>query len=114
MRQSSLFPNAEPLIPFPGKETSEGVLIFVRITPKAASTYTGKVALDGQGVAWLKVYVTAPAKENQANEALLRFLAKSLGYPPSALQLIKGHTAKEKTILIPGRNLKEIEHRLLS
>ena len=48
----------------------------------------------------IKVKVTAPPVEGKANEALIRFLAKGFGIPPSCIEIIKGLHSREKTLRI--------------
>jgi len=52
----------------------------------------------------LKVFLTAPAKDNKANEALVVFLAKTLGIRKSQVTVIKGHTSRHKQVLVRGIN----------
>jgi hypothetical protein len=59
----------------------------VRLTPRARAA-----RIDGVEGGLLKVAVTAPAAENQANEALLRLLAK---VAPAAYQLIDRRGCQE-------------------
>ena len=48
----------------------------------------------------LKIKVKAPAVEGKANAELLRFLAEKLGIRANQLRIIRGETAKLKTICI--------------
>jgi uncharacterized protein len=48
----------------------------------------------------LKIKVKAPAVEGKANAELLRFLAETLGVRPGQLRIVRGGTAKLKTIAI--------------
>ena len=50
----------------------------------------------------LKVAVTAPPVENQANDALLRLLAKQLRVPRRDLSIIAGATSRNKILHIAG------------
>ena len=53
---------------------------------------------------FLKVKVTAQPIDNKANKALVEFLAKQFKIPKSYIEIIKGNTSKEKTILISNIN----------
>jgi len=46
----------------------------------------------------LKVYLTAPAIEGKANNALLEFLAEHLGVKRSALTIIRGEKSRDKIV----------------
>lgn len=50
----------------------------------------------------LKIKVKAPAVEGKANAELLRFLAERLRVRANQLQILRGETAKLKTIAIEG------------
>ena len=47
----------------------------------------------------IKVKVTAQPIENKANKALIEFLSKSLKIAKSNIEIVKGETSKEKTLL---------------
>jgi len=50
----------------------------------------------------IKIKLTAPPVEGKANEALIRFLAKTWDISPSQIEIVKGHHAREKTVRISG------------
>lgn len=50
----------------------------------------------------LKIKVKAPAVEGKANAELLRFLAAELDVRVSQLRIVRGETAKLKTIAVDG------------
>ena len=81
---------------------TDGVMVTVRLTPKG-----GRDAIDGvetlaDGRPVLKVRVRAVASEGQANDALTKLLAKSLGIAPKQVTLVAGATARIKRIKIAG------------
>ena len=49
----------------------------------------------------LKVQLTAPPVDGEANEALLKFLSKLLGVPRRDVTLLRGETSRRKTVLLP-------------
>lgn len=49
----------------------------------------------------LKLKIAAPPLEGKANQELIRFLADKLDLAPSTIQLLKGHTSKQKTLELP-------------
>ena len=86
----------------PWAATAGGVTLAVRLTPKG-----GRDAVDGveqlaDGRAVLKVRVAAPPSEGEANDALVRLLAKALGVPPRDVALAAGATARVKRLTIAG------------
>jgi hypothetical protein len=48
------------------------------------------------------VQVKEPPEKNKANKAILKLLAKELGLPSSALELVQGATSTTKTIRVNG------------
>jgi hypothetical protein len=60
----------------------------------------------------LVVKLTAPPVDGEANAALARFLARLLGVPPSAVQLVRGATAREKLVRVAGLRAPEVRARL--
>lgn len=78
------------------------VVLTVRLTPKAQrDSLDGIGALsDGRAVALARV--RAVPDKGQANRALVELLAKSLGVPKSAIEVIAGATARLKQVRIAG------------
>ena len=72
-------------------------LIDVRVQPRAARNSIGKV-VDAR----LRIRTTAPPADGKANAAVTRLLARYLGVPPSRLELVRGHTHRDKCFLIRG------------
>jgi hypothetical protein len=60
----------------------------------------------------LKIKLTAPPVEGEANEACLDFLAKLLDLPPSRLAIIQGARSRTKLIRIMGLTQEEVHARL--
>ena len=81
--------------------------IRVRLTPRAA-----RDEIAGWQGDVLRVRVTAPPVEGQANAALARLLARALGVPPSRVGVIAGARGREKTVAIEGLSQEEALLRL--
>lgn len=86
----------------PWAAVSGGVALAVRLTPKG-----GRDAIDGveqlaDGRAVLKARVRAAPSEGEANEALVRLIAKTLGVPPRDVTLAAGATSRVKRLTITG------------
>jgi hypothetical protein len=76
--------------------------VTVRLTPKG-----GRDAIDGieqmaDGRSVLKVRVRAAPREGEANDALVRLLAKSLGVAARQVILVAGATTRIKRLEIAG------------
>lgn len=78
--------------------------IHVRVTPRAVrDEIVARIGGD------LLIRVTAPPDGGRANEAVCRLVAKSIGVPKSALDVVRGHTARHKAIDIAGVSQREAD-----
>ncbi len=50
----------------------------------------------------LKVEVTAPPERGRANEAVIRLLARTLGVPRAAVEIVSGASGRDKSVRIHG------------
>lgn len=82
------------------KQMPDGLLIRIKIVPNSSKN---DIIIEED---FIKVKVTAQPIENKANKALVEFLSKRFKIPKTYIQIIKGETSKEKTILL-GTNDKE-------
>jgi uncharacterized protein (TIGR00251 family) len=64
------------------------------------------------GEAAIAIKLQAPPVEGAANAALLRFVAKRLGVPASAVQLLRGHTSRHKQIAVEGWTASAVREAL--
>ena len=76
------------------KTTENGLIIKVKIVPNSSRN---EIILEEE---FIKVKVTAQPIENKANKALIGFLSKQFKLPKTSIQIIKGETSKDKTILL--------------
>lgn len=49
---------------------------------------------------FIKIKLTAPALENKANQALIKFLSKQWGIPKNKISLLQGEKSRTKLIKI--------------
>ena len=68
--------------------------------------------MDAEGRPVLKVRVRARPVEGEANEALIRLLAKALGVPKSAVAIHRGGQSRTKILVIEGLSEPELKARL--
>ncbi len=71
--------------------------LSVRVVPRSAKE--GVAGFEG-GV--VRIRLNAPPVEGQANEALVRFLAKTLGVPKSRITLVAGEKGRSKVVRVDG------------
>ena len=84
----------------------------VRLTPGASADRIDGWDVDVDGRPILKVRVRARPVEGEANAALLKLLAKSLGVPKSAVSLERGGQSRIKMIAVAGLTDDEAKSRL--
>ena len=84
-----------------------GICLAVKLLPRAGKNEIGP-ALGHE----LKIKLTAPPVDGAANDALIRFLAETLGCPRSAVQIIRGQTSRHKTVAIAGMDAAAARARL--
>lgn len=87
------------------REEKDGVIFKVRVQPRAS----------GNGVAGLfedavKLRLTAPPVEGEANEACRTFLAKLLSVPRSHVEILSGSTGRNKTIKVLGVSAEKVSN----
>jgi uncharacterized protein YggU (UPF0235/DUF167 family) len=75
---------------------SDGARLDVRVRPGAKQDAWGGRMADGR----FKVLVAAPAIEGRANEALVAFVARSLGVPRRAVRVTHGAGGRDKRLAI--------------
>lgn len=85
----------------------------VRLQHGAAADRIDGWTSDAEGRAVLKVRVRARPIEGEANEALIRLLAKSLGVPKSSVSVGRGAQSRLKMIVVQGLDDEELRLRLL-
>lgn len=79
------------------KEDQNGVVIKVRVQPRAA-----KNSLAGEMEGALKVRLTAPPVDGAANEACCKFFGEVFGIAKSNVEIVSGHTGRNKLVRIRG------------
>jgi len=73
----------------------DGVLLALSVMPNAKRT-----AVDGLHDGALRVRLAAPPIEGRANEALIAWLAKSLGVPKRDVELLRGESSRRKQLVV--------------
>lgn len=83
--------------PVPG-----GLVVAVRLTPRAARDSIDGVGRLADGSEVLQVRVRAVPAEGAANRALVLILSKALKVPKSAVAIVAGGAARLKQVRIEG------------
>lgn len=79
------------------REHDGGVTFDVLVQPRASRAKVGPLH-DGR----LKVAVTAPPVDGEANAAVIELLAKTLGVAKGAVSIVAGATGRRKTVHVKG------------
>ncbi len=88
-------------------EDKEGCILKVRVQPKASNN---QVAGFDEGT--LRLRVTAPPVDGQANAAVIALLAKTLGVSKSKVQIIRGHSSRDKVVSVDTLTEQEVRRRI--
>jgi hypothetical protein len=82
-------------------------LVRLRVQPRASRD---------EIVGWqddaLRVRVTAPPVDGDANAAVRRVVARALGVAPSAVALVRGERSRDKVVRVAGLSLADVRARL--
>lgn len=76
------------------KVTKDGVVLQLKISPNASKN---AILKDDTGI---KIKLTAQPIEGKANKALVEFLSKQLKIPKTSIEILRGETSKDKTLLL--------------
>ena len=86
------------------REEDDGALCFdVRVVPRASKSGTA-----GEHDGALRVRVAAPPVEGAANAELVRTLAKALGIPARAVEIVGGLASKNKRVRVRGADAESL------
>ena len=89
------------------KQTEAGATLSVRIQPRASKNGVTRME-DGS----LKIRLTAPPVDGAANEALVKFLSDILAVSRSQVEIVSGHTGRQKIVRISGIDHADVEQLL--
>ena len=84
-----------------------GGRVEIKVQPRASRN-----AIAGVRAGILRIRVTAPPVDGQANAATIAFLAQALDLPKSAVRLVKGASSREKTLAVESMSQEEVNQRL--
>lgn len=91
------------------QQTNEGICFKVKVIPKGSRS---------EILEWenneLKIRLAAVPEKGEANDELIRFLAKTLEVGKTKVRLIRGDKSRHKMISVEGVPLAKIQEKLLS
>ncbi len=85
----------------------ESCKIDVRVQPKSSRNQ-----VDGFEDGTLRLRVTAPPVDGKANTAVIALLAKTLGVGRSRLEIVRGHSSRNKVVSIATLSEQEVRRRI--
>jgi uncharacterized protein len=83
--------------------------LAIRVQPRAKRT-----EIAGERGGTVVIRVAAPPVDGKANDAVRRLIAQLLGVPRSAVEIVRGESARDKLVRIEGLSADEVRTRLLS
>jgi uncharacterized protein (TIGR00251 family) len=95
-------PNLKPI-----QETAEGVLVRIKVQPRASRDEV--LGVHGDAV---RIRLRAPPIDGSANDTLIRLVAERLDVPRSTVHLRSGQTSRSKLIVISGVTSEAVAARL--
>ena len=82
--------------------TADGVLLAVRVTPKASRTELAGITELPDGKAALSIRLAAPPVDGAANAELIAFVARVLGVRKADVSIASGETSRLKRLRLAG------------
>ena len=87
----------------------KGAALAIRVTPRSRRNEIVEVQSDGT----IRVRLTAPPVEGEANKALVKFLAEVLEVPPSNIEIIAGASGHDKLVSVLDLDAETVHERIL-
>jgi uncharacterized protein len=85
----------------------EGRLLTVRVEPRASRS-----EVAGWRGSALRVRVTAPPTDGEANRAVAALLARTFRVPPSSVELVSGARSRDKVFRVSQLSVDDLRARL--
>jgi uncharacterized protein (TIGR00251 family) len=86
-----------------------GAAIHIRVTPRSSQNEISGIMSDGT----VKIRVRKAPVEDQANQELIKFLSKFLNLPPANVEIVAGHSNRNKLIGIACLNSQIVQSKIL-
>lgn len=84
-------------------ELADGITFSVHVQPRASRN--GICGIQGDAI---KLRLTSPPVEGEANRLCVEYLAKLLKVPKSAIAIIAGEKSRHKTIRVSGTTAQAV------
>lgn len=90
------------------REDGEGIIFAVRVQPRSSKNEICGIYGDA-----IKIKLTSPPVEGEANEGLIKFLAGILKISKRQIEIIGGHKSRTKSIKITGVTKEKVADLLI-
>jgi uncharacterized protein (TIGR00251 family) len=88
--------------PWPWRRATQGLLLDLRVTPRASREGPDGIATRDDGRPVLGLRVRAAPTDGEANAAVIALVAKALRLPGRAVEIAAGASGRRKTLLLHG------------
>lgn len=88
-------------------DASSGAAFTVRVVTRAAEREFAGLEADGS----LRVRLTAPSSEGEANQELVEFLAELLEVGTDQLEIVAGQSSRNKLVSVEGVSPQILEEK---
>jgi uncharacterized protein len=88
----------------------KGSALAIRVTPRASRNEVVEILDDGT----VRVRLAAPPADEEANAALLEFLAEILGVPETKLDIVAGVMGRDKLVAIVDMDVDTAHQRIVA
>jgi uncharacterized protein (TIGR00251 family) len=89
-------------------DAKRGAAFTVRVVTRAQRDEIVGLQEDGT----IKIRLTAAPNDNQANDALVKFLAQRLSVEESAIEIVAGKEKRDKWVSVAGITTTDVEEKL--
>jgi len=91
----------------------EFITISAKIFPQSKKNAVEDIIIEENGSLNLKVRITAPPVDGKANQAVIEILAKHFSVKKSDIEIIRGHTTRQKLIKVYNPTMKMAQPKLI-
>lgn len=88
------------------------ILVSAKIIPQSKKNSIEDVFLEDDYKVSLKVRTTAPPTDGKANQAIINDLAKYFSVKKSEVEIIRGHTSRQKIIKVYNATIKSAQTKM--
>lgn len=103
MRKQTSSSTSQSNLPFL-EAAPNGVIVRVRLQPRSSRNQ-----VEGVRQGSVKIRLTAPPVEGEANRSLIEFLSEITGLKKSAFTIFSGHKSRDKSVIAEGATLAAFE-----